>query len=448
MKVSLCLVSVTGSFSFVLKDQLGSVRRRDAMVDALQSGQKSSNLFMSTNYKVQDHDTSLSSVTATSAKSRKRQDTEITAAEISPYYRRDRDDNSTRPLPPSPILQLLLNGRWQARQTKNATRVREIDNELQTNYGIYVYDHPPIWTRQVIPPLAWWRKRAEVRNLKQKEMYGPTRHPLRYVGTSETSKNSGSVLPEPLIHAQLSQWMYHFTRNSTQQQERADAIQFELSLHGVNIDRTRLEWTTSVDDLDYDHTTAYPRNRQEHSNFNGTLNVSVMSQNNTDDSHIKKRQRIEHLIEQYIEASMTGRHWECVFLSWELATCYGVQWNRHTNSWDMTGTTSKPPNITLLCQELSSHGFPFEEDLILPPLVFHENTTAWKSPMYKQSTQSEDMDPLILHRVRYLAQERIHKREESKYVESDAIRYELWHTYVSTAVFGRQPNQACASWGK
>jgi hypothetical protein len=29
-------------------------------------------------------------------------------------------------------------------------------------------------------------------------------------------------------------------------------------------------------------------------------------------------------------------------------------------------------------------------------------------------------------------QERIHKREEGKFLEADAIRNELWHTYVST----------------
>jgi len=34
-----------------------------------------------------------------------------------------------------------------------------------------------------------------------------------------------------------------------------------------------------------------------------------------------------------------------------------------------------------------------------------------------------------MERVKTLVQERIHKREENKFREADAIRNELWHTY-------------------
>jgi hypothetical protein len=49
---------------------------------------------------------------------------------------------------------------------------------------------------------------------------------------------------------------------------------------------------------------------------------------------------------------------------------------------------------------------------------------------YRCSSCSQPLHDTIWLRVKTLIQERIHKREEGKFLEADAIRRELWYTYV------------------
>ena len=349
--------------------------------------------------------------------------------EFSPYYRRDRHDNSTAPLPPPEVLSHLLRLRWQAKQDKDAAKIRAMDNTLRVDHGIYVYDHPPIWTRQTEPPFARWRKKAEASKMKRKEMYGPRGHPLQRVGRIAINDLDCS-LSEPVIHELLSQWMVHQSRDGEDQRERAQAIRFELLLHGIRINATNLEWTT---DSEYEFCEISgddsKNGRTSAKLFREDKRLSKLRSNSEEDS--KTRQRIEYLMERCLEAQLLGKREEEIFIEWELRHCYGVQRNHQNQTWFVDNPTkiSVDPDDASLLQSLSAiPSYPVVE---LPPLTFYQDARIWNSPAYTQSASSLELGSAIASRVHFLVQERIHKREESKYLEADAIRRELWNTYVS-----------------
>lgn len=356
--------------------------------------------------------------------------------EISPYYRRDRHDNSTTPLPPTEVLRNSLEARWQARQDKDTDRIRTIDGQLRSDHGIYVYDQPPIWTRQKEPPSAYLRKRAELHHNKRKEKYGPRGHPFQRVGEMHALDDPLVCLfSEPLVHEMLGHWTDCTMKNNgnEQHQERAGAILFELSLHGIRVNTSCLQWTTDQN---------YVFGEPEQVMLAGCSNYNASAyREDTDLSKLgtfleedrKTRQRIEHLVQRRTEAQMTGRKRENHFIGWELKQCYGVHLNDWNKSWFVDSQAVKSGDSDTFDAFLSDLYATSEQSSIvnmLPGLLFSHDSSVWNSPGYKQSDASLEQSPAIASRIRDLVQERIHKREESKYVEADAIRRELWHTYV------------------
>eukprot|EP00977_Amphora_coffeiformis_P005392 scaffold1147_cov172-Amphora_coffeaeformis.AAC.21 len=312
-----------------------------------------------------------------------KQDCPLWTQEISPYYRRDRFDNSTLPLPPPHVLRQLL-------------------------------DSP------------------ESRNIKRKKKHGPRGHPFQHVGRCTTDEGStlDCSLTEPVIHDLLAQCIDFETRIEPQQ-ERADAIRFELSLHGVRVNTSTLQWTT---DPDYVFNETPPGNSSDSKNQHFPVyreEKGLSKLGSRTDRNTKTRQRIEHLIRRRLEAGMTGRRNEMIFIEWELQRCYGVHLDDENQTW-FTEKRRKEEGShedSSLLRRLSSPQIDIT-CTCFPPLVFYQNTSIWNSPAYSKSSLSSDIDLAIAHRVCSLVQERIHKREESKYVEADAIRQELWHAYV------------------
>lgn len=352
--------------------------------------------------------------------------------EISPYYRRDRHDNSSAPFPAPQVLSRLLQLRWQAKQEKDTAKVRAMDTQLLNDHGIYVYDSPPIWTRQTEPPFTRWRKQAAARQNKRKDMYGPRGHPLQRVGNSSIHDDDdmACTISEPVIHELLSQWIVYHTRHGGAQRERARAICFELLLHGVRINATNLEWTTDSQYVFCEKTRHDTNDTAVSKRFRKDKGQTILWSFSEEDA--KRRQRIEYLVERCLEARLTGKQQEKIFIEWELQHCYGVQWNRQNQTW----FADKPPTKVIvnhddvaLLQALST--VPLQSQCVSPPLVFYQDASIWNSPAYAQSATSLELGSAVANRVECLVQERIHKREESKYIEADAIRKELWDTYVS-----------------
>lgn len=283
--------------------------------------------------------------------------------------------------------------------------------------------------------MARWRKQAESRTVKRMGKHGPRGHPLQRVGEQTISDPIDFPLPEPMIHELLGQWTDCRSRDPPQQ-ERADAILFELSLHGVRIDVTSLKRTTDPDHV-FRKTDSQKKNTSDNAHLQFREDTSRSHLGSTAEEDMKTRQRIIHLIHRRIEAKMTGSREEKIFIEWELRRCYGVRLDDTNLTWYVKTRKRENgdrDNCALLQELLQEHDLrPIEiSDVCSLPLVFYQNTSIWNSPAYAKSASSLDLHPAIANRVRSLVQERIHKREESKYVEANAIRRELWDVYVST----------------
>lgn len=427
LKVLICLTGVTISLSFLVNLVARNARPGSCWPEEHPYSRRSQQ---------QDEGARLFMASFRSEKEMPRHTVKRKIEQVSPYYRRDRSDNSTDPLPPPNVLRRFLEDRWQARQNRNTDMIREIDRELQKRYGIYVYDHPRIWTRRADPPMALQRKRLQIRDENRKKRYGPRGHPLQRVGSEDPLP-----LPEPVIHDQLALWMDYNWSQDKKQREMADSVRFELSLHGVFVNATNMEWTTDPDHLFSDSHRYDNRTITDFSSKSPKIMYARLQDDNVTEQDLRKNQRerrIAFLLERHREVSMTGRHKERIFLNWELACSYGVQWSKKYGIW--MKRPRKRLNSTVLCKQLSSvtslPGFHDDENVdpseANPPLVFYNKASTWNSPMYQQSKASlETLEPEIMDRVRFLVQERIHKREEHKFVEADAMREELWKTYVS-----------------
>jgi hypothetical protein len=370
-------------------------------------------------------------------------------------------DNATAPLTHPESLRDLLAQRWQARQDSgNKDALPAINAKLLAEHGVRVYGS--LWTRQAAPPLAYQRKFEDVRRQRRIQLYGPTGHPFQRVGRRMDEEDGATTddgaaaaglpwdpldcsLLEPDIHESLVQLTDFRARGKD---ERADALHFELSLHGVRVQEGSLQWTVDPEhefgDCSLPTTSPVSFTTTTPPKAPWTYGEDK-SASQLDESEIDQRlrQRIDHLVHRRLEAVATARRQEAQCITWELIKCYRVQVDDGRRTWwvmeddqakmeESKRTDLHPTSWAGVDTAVTKH---------VPPLLFVQTVRPWitntsshslAATSYRESSASLGMEhAAVQQRVRALLQERIHKREESKYVEADAIRRELWYTYVS-----------------
>jgi hypothetical protein len=354
--------------------------------------------------------------------------------ELSEYYRRDHRDVSSQPITDPFALTQLLQDRYQARQAKNFKRVSIIDHQLRQEHGVRAYDHPPIWTRLKEPPAAHLRRQADKRAAEMKRLYGPNQHPYRQVG----------VVPIDPIFCSLTMRDIHtlLMRRTRSQLERrsedADAIQLELLVHGIQVRDDLHQWTADPLVILEESPTELGLCKEP---LRAVDYAPKLVPEPSDQAQMRIRQRIEQLVKSRTEALVRGETQLARFLLYELFKTYGVRMDDSSCTWSIAGifdvgngnainddTTilEEPPSLGKTLKEYSRPPSPF------PPLLFSQDSVNLDSLAYRESMHSGLEDDRALDRVSELVQERIHKREEGKFLEADAIRNELWQTYVST----------------
>ena len=364
--------------------------------------------------------------------------------ELSRYFRRDRSDyapNGKKQQQPAPDnsdipdpdgLRRLLQRRFEARRAKDFERVSVVDGQLLRDHGVRAFDHPPIWTRSSQPPKAYLRHRAQKQKAQYQQLYGPWGHPYRQVG--ETTKLSLSMAQ---VHTSLSRR----TRCRTDgRYEEADAIKFELSLFGIRIHDDYLQWTADdqhkfkpmAEDDTTMHTPPPYWDRQPLSTPTARRRLRFGGRTSEEDE-LRRRQRVGQLVQSRSEALGRDELELANSLALELRQTYEVVLDDSTRTWWIEERISKTDGASFKLEKTSSLGDAPTQSAPFPGILFGDEARAYDSPItYALSTRSLPLqDPSWMKRVKDLVRERIHKREEAKFLEADAIRRELWHTYVS-----------------
>jgi len=379
--------------------------------------------------------------------------------EISKFYRldtRERGDNPNALLLP-PVtdpkgLASLLEERHYARQSGDYLLVAELDRKLKQKYGVKAYDHPPVWTRLLSsPPTAFRRRQAQKQKRLMKRAFGPAGHPYQQIIVGERQNESSIFcdLTMAEIHALL---LRRSQCRATAKYEEADAIKLELSIHGVRVCDETLQWTTDPT-VDFEGT----KKQTKSSNQNQVESTSIASstQNYTRDplskpfeeEPIRFQQRVEQLVQARWDALVRGEGELAESLAMELYCSYDVGVNDHTRTWSVgcqfladAANLSEwnPPQRQKMDTNASSNETKDETDKIQFPstrLLFGDKERDFDSETrYRCSSQSLPVPKQSKQRVEELVQDRIHKREEARFLEADAIRRELWHTYVSSTI--------------
>lgn len=354
--------------------------------------------------------------------------------ELSAYYRRDHRDASSKPIVDPIALTKLLEDRHKARQGKNFKRVSLLDLQLRQEHGVRAYDHPPIWTRLKEPPAAHLRRQADKRALEMKRMYGPNGHPYSQVG--------GHIDPMfySLTMRDIHTLLMRRTRSRLESRsDDADAIQLELLVHGIQVRDDLYQWSADPSVIFEESPAGSQRCKEP---LRATIYAPKAMPEPSDQAHMRIRQRIKQLVIARNEALIRGETQLAQFLLYELFKTYGVSVDDSSCTWSIarifdigkgnavdndSAVLGKPTSLGEALKEYSRTPSPF------PPLQFSHDSVNTDSLAYRKSLHSLALeDERAMDRVSELVQVRIHKREEGKFLEADAIRNELWHTYVST----------------
>lgn len=371
--------------------------------------------------------------------------------ELFKYYRRDYRDDSNETVANMAGLKQLLSQRFKARRNKNSLRgesdrvVQLIDDRLQQEHGVRVYDTPSIWTRLEKPPPAHLRNQFHKRITKLKKLYGPRGHPYQQVG----QRKIDPILC-PLSMHEIHDLLCRLTLCRIEKHsEKADAIQFELMVHGIRIHEELLQWTADRDHK-FDSVTSSEDSFPVPPEHPAIYQKDDCSAPLTE-SQFRLEQRIKHLVEMRAEALFLGDEEQAHFLTLELYETYNVGVDDKSCTYSVGCKFSGDAQWDRPVKANASFSGPtLRTPQIFPPLLFGlENR--FQSPQYRCSENSTIVnDADTMERVKTLVQERIHKREENKFREADAIRNELWHTYVSakTKVITKNFNclRACANY--
>ena len=325
-------------------------------------------------------------------------------------------DDKTDSLDVNGIRQL-LEERYHARQDNNYQRVSQVDRQLRYKHGVRAFDHPPIWTRRKEPPAAFLRRQAQKRQLELQDVYGPLMHPYVQVGRDIDPLLCPLSLPE--IHNLLMQRCSCRTQG---RYEKADALRFELWVHGIRLDDELYQWTA-----DSEH--EFVRREQRPPEAVVVYRQDDASQTlGEEDGRIQ--QRIEQLVSRRANLFTGGDTQRADYIAVELYETYKVGIDDDLRTWSVGAKFAsskslwKPPSLPELAPENGQQAF--------PSILFADEEEMYDSETYRQSDSSLPMPNASVYiRVAELVLERIHRREEGKFLEADAIRRELWHTYVS-----------------
>jgi hypothetical protein len=392
--------------------------------------------------------------------------------ELSPYYHEDRRERDMKYFSPihDPIgLAKLLQQRYGTyKQCKNETlnksnrnnndciRLGHIDQQLQEQYDIVIYNHPPIWSRlgKHSPPNGVRIQQVQKELRAMQRLYGPTGHPYQHVGHLDSddlfNNDYDCDITISEIHSLLSQYtMYKLKMNretNTEQQqiqhrEMADGISFELNIHGVRVSDSTLQWTThpTYDITQVQQVPCIVAINQTHLS-QAPYQRDRMSLDFTDR---RQQQQIEQLLNERYEAYQREEYDTASWILYELHCTYNVGINDSTHTWslgcqftDCTNTTWTPPQPSpLLPKDLNQTNNNINQFTL--PILVHDETNILKSAtQYRQYVPNGYNNSIVVQndqyhdRIRTLIQNRIQKREEGKFLEADTIRNILWHTYV------------------
>jgi hypothetical protein len=339
--------------------------------------------------------------------------------ELSQYYRLDPDDDPNRPIPDKEGLRDLLFQRFEARRNFVYHTVERIDTKLRKTHGVRAFDNPNFWTTQSRPPRSYLRRSVSKTAAKMKTHFGPTGHPYVQVGGQGIDQVT-CPLTLTEIHSLLSRRCQSRLQGKY---EEADAVRFDMELNGLHVHDGLMQWRADGQRrFDESETIA-----EEISEPGQPFIEDVKSKNDTDTDG-KTFRRVEQLMKMRAAALVRGETILSDVLSLELYKTYGVVVDDNLRSWsyvvDTADNERQPPELPVKNVSLC-----ITKDLF-PPTMFANEEQRYASPAYRQSENSRNVpNDLARQRIEQLVQERIHKRDERKFLESDAIRRELWETY-------------------
>jgi cysteinyl-tRNA synthetase len=339
--------------------------------------------------------------------------------ELSQYYRLDPDDDPNRPIPDKEGLRELLFQRFEARRNFVYDTVQQIDTVLRKTHGVRAYDNPNFWTTQSRPPRSYLRRSVSKTAAKMKTHFGPTGHSYDQVGQGIDQVTCPLTLTE--IHSLLSRRCQSRLQGKY---EEADAVRFDMELNGLHAHDGLMQWRADGQKR-FDES---EKTSEQISEPEQPFIEDLKSKNDTDTDG-KVFRRVEFLMKMRAEALARGETIISDVLSLELYKTYGVVVDDNLRSWsyvvaDAIDNERQPPELpdknVSLC---------ITKDLF-PPTMFANEEQRYASPAYRQSENSRNVpNDLARQRIEQLVQERIHKRDERKFFESDSIRRELWETY-------------------
>ena len=163
-----------------------------------------------------------------------------------------------------------------------------------------------------------------------------------------------------------------------------------------------------------------------------------------EESAVRLNQRVEQLVQARADALVRGELQVVDSLALELYCSYDVGVNDSTRTWsvgcdfscndtELHGTWTpplRPPNPsdnTDMAGNINFVRFPGTHGAIFG---FRERDFVSETG-YQCSSKSLPIPEQYKQRIENLIQERIHMREEARFLEADAVRRELWYTYVS-----------------
>ena len=396
------------------------------------------------------------------------------ADELSPYYRRDRRELDNPSLLVVPALRgdpaglaALLDERYHARQRGDYARQSAVDRQLRRQHGVTAYDHPPVWTVLTEPPTAFRRRQAQKQTRQMRQAFGPTGHPYRRA-------DDGDDLDGSMLFCDLSVTEIHaLLQRRTQCRlaskfEEADAVLLELNIHGVRVCDETLQWTTDPDRgfLTNSNATTTATTADDTNVVADSAASSSLSYTRDPRSEplaegggelvalVRFEQRAQQLVRDRSHAIQRGEKRLAQYLALELHRSYNVVVNDRTQTWSVGGQflledddddDSEKWKIPLLSQQQrateANNEYDGDDETsttsgvgLFPPLLFGDRERDFDSETrYRLSSRSLPLPPAqSRRRIETLIQDRIHKREEARFLEADAIRRELWYTYVSS----------------
>ncbi|GAX09368.1 hypothetical protein FisN_6Lh261 [Fistulifera solaris] len=330
-------------------------------------------------------------------------------------------------------LRALLQVRFVARKAKDFAQISSLDHQLKLEHGVRVSDYPRLWTRRTDASKASIRQMMRKRHARMMKLFGLLGHPYVQINSSVT--RNASQIPGSHVHASLSA----LTRYQLEgRYDRAEAIKLELSLCGIRIHDQLLLWTNDAH-VDFEMLETIPNRvndvplytelkddvypNETASIKDGAGKLRFGGRTMEEDS-LRRNQRIQQLIRQRAEADARGETTLFALIANELTSTYQVAIDDEQRTWRILNATPKEEeSISLRTDDYTTSSF--------AALLFGEESRDYTSDTtYRPSQKSLSIDNSIYQqRIEELVQERIHLREEGRYLEADAVRRELWHTY-------------------